>query len=111
MHTGLSPNEELPKDHPLISPNGRFRLVLQQDGNLVLYEGNHPHWASGTHGQAVQRCVMQGDGNLVIYGFSNNPIWASGTHGNPGSFLVVQDDRNVVIYKPNHPVWATGTHF
>jgi hypothetical protein len=109
MANSLGPGQELPKDQPLVSSNGRYRFVLQQDGNLVLYEGGHPHWSSETHGRAVSRCVMQTDGNLVIYGF-NDPIWASGTHGSPGSYLILQDDRNVVIYKPNAPIWSTGTH-
>ncbi len=29
--------------------------------------------------------VMQDDGNLVLYGNQGNAVWASGTHGNPGS--------------------------
>ena len=32
----------------LTSDNGRFRLIVQNDGNLVLYEGDQPLWASNT---------------------------------------------------------------
>ena len=92
------------------SKNGRYRLVMQGDGNLVLYRGNAPLWASGTNGIAVDYCIMQADGNLVLYGFANNAVWASNTHGQPGSFLIVQNDGNVVIYRPNFPVWATNTN-
>lgn len=94
----------------LYSGNGRYHLSYQQDGNLVLYAGNAPVWASGTLGKGVGRAVLQGDGNLVIYNSANQPLWASGTSGNPGSTLAMQDDGNVVIYRSNHtPSWATNT--
>ncbi|MGI8459131.1 MAG: hypothetical protein ACR2LI_13600 [Propionibacteriaceae bacterium] len=92
------------------SGNGRYTFVYQGDGNLVLYDGGHPLWASGTNGRPAGVCIMQGDGNLVLYQRGGQPIWASGTNGHPGSHLVTQDDGNVVIYQPNgHPIWATNT--
>jgi hypothetical protein len=96
----------------ITSNNGAFRVVMQNDGNLVLYRNRDgvPLWASGTHGQAIDFCIMQSDGNLVLYGFSRNAVWASGTHGRPGSIAVLQDDANFVIYQPMQPVWASGTH-
>jgi hypothetical protein len=113
MADTLRPDQRLISDRndSIVSNNGQFRFVMQNDGNLVLYRGSSPLWASGTDGQDVEFCVMQGDGNLVLYlQGSGRPVWASGTDGNPGSFLVMQDDGNVVIYKPNHPIWATGTN-
>ena len=111
MTSVLSPNQSLLRGQSLISANGRYRLDMQEDGNLVLYrtQDGHPLWASGTNGHAVSRCIMQSDGNLVIYGFPG-AIWATGTNGKPNSFLVVQDDGNLVIYEPNAPVWASGTN-
>jgi hypothetical protein len=95
----------------LTSNNGRFRLVMQNDGNLVLYDGNSVRWATGTNGRDVEFCIMQSDGNLVLYlEGSGSATWASNTNGNPGSYLVVQDDGNLVIYKPYHPIWATNTN-
>jgi hypothetical protein len=95
------------------SADGRFILVMQSDGNLVLYRTAnwHPLWATGTNGQDVNFVAMQGDGNLVIYTFGGRAIWASNTSGRAGAFLVVQNDGNVVIYYPNTPpIWATNTH-
>ena len=40
-------------------------LVLQQDGNLVLYGPTGPLWWSGIHFNG-DTCVVQADGNLVI---------------------------------------------
>ncbi|MGE5451698.1 MAG: reprolysin-like metallopeptidase [Acidobacteriota bacterium] len=95
----------------VFSSNGRYQLVYQTDGNLVIYNGvRQPVWASGTMGRGVGRTVMQDDGNLVIYNSAGQPLWASGTWGNPGSFLAVQDDGNVVIYRSNRtPSWASNT--
>ena len=38
-----------------------------------------PKWASKTHGQHGCYLVMQDDGNLVIYNFSGKAVWASNT--------------------------------
>lgn len=112
MSDTLRPGERLVANNSefRVSNNGSYKLVMQQDGNLVLYKGNTPLWASNTDGVAVDFCIMQDDGNLVLYGFASNAVWASNTNGQPGSFLVVQDDGNVVIYRPNFPVWATNTN-
>jgi hypothetical protein len=50
------------------SQDGRFVLVLQGDGNLVLYgPQGQPLWASNTAGHSdVWDAVMQGDGNFVV---------------------------------------------
>jgi hypothetical protein len=42
-------------------------LIMQGDGNLVIYApGSHPVWDSKTQG-ANARLIMQDDGNAVIY--------------------------------------------
>ena len=109
----LPPEGRLNPNDDVVSNNGRFQLIMQTDGNLVLYDNTNPAsrkpiWASGTQGQAVNNCIMQSDGNLVIYGF-NKPIWSSGTVGHANAYLRVQDDGNVVVYEPGKPAWSTGT--
>ena len=69
----LLPEESLGPDESVSSLSGRYTLVLQGDGNLVLYKnfkdgGRRPLWASGTEGKPAQICAMQDDGNLVLYG-------------------------------------------
>jgi hypothetical protein len=95
-------------------------LKLQDDGNLVLYNGSpdnysNPLWASNTNGRATEKAVMQYDGNFVLYGYDGVPVWASNTERNPGAWLIVQEDCNVVIYDTNspgspRPIWATNTN-
>lgn len=113
MASLLGPNQSLGINQALVSPNGRFELILQSDGNLVLYRltNGEALWDSRTNGQHVMRAIMQGDGNFVLYDFSFRAVFASNTSGNPGSFLLMQDDGNAVIYRPNIvPIWATGTN-
>jgi len=102
----------------LMSKNGLYRLVMQGDGNLVLYQGvtslQSAVWATNTWGlQSLYRPVradMQSDGNFVLYSAYNIPAWASGTHMYPGSRITLQDDRNLVIYDQNNtPRWASNT--
>src|SRR5215212_9493934 len=94
----LNPDQTLMPNQSLQSSNGRSLLIMQGDGNFVLYEAHRgqqiPVWASNTPGQNGARVIMQGDGNLVVYTSGNQPIWASNTYGKPGAYLVMQDDGN-----------------
>ena len=59
-----------------------FKLVMQRDGNMVMYDGNgEPTWASNTDGKGRGpfRLIMQDDGNLVIYDLQKKSIWDSNT--------------------------------
>jgi hypothetical protein len=106
----LNPNEQLNPGERLISPNGKFVLTMQGDGNLVEYApGNRPVWASGTSsGGSIAR--MQGDGNLVVIAVGNLAVWATGTSGNPNADLELQSDGNIVVYAQGHIArWASGT--
>jgi len=98
------------KNQYLRSSDGRYRFVMQQDSNLVLYgPSGRALWASNTVGRGADHARMQGDGNLVVYTASGKPIWASNTARHYKAHLVVQNDGNVVIYEGKTPLWATGT--
>ena len=94
----------------LSSCDGRFQLVQQGDGNLVLYRAGAALWHAGTHGNPGATAVMQEDGNLVVYASNGAALWSSGTHGHAGAVLSVQDDGNLVIYDRGVAIWNTGTH-
>ncbi|WP_327066656.1 hypothetical protein [Kitasatospora sp. NBC_01302] len=82
--------------------NGEMTLIMQDDGNLVLYlvgpSGNHGPalWNSGTYGNPGAYAVMQADGNFVVYrqGRSDpaGALWSSSTWGNPGSNVGILND-------------------
>jgi len=96
----------------LVSPSGRYRLILQSDGNLVLYWEGQPLWNSATRGDAPDHLIMQNDGNLVIYQ-GLNVLWDSKSGGgvrSNGYYLSLQNDGNAVVYSPaNRPIWTTNT--
>ena len=116
MPDRLGPDERLVADQSIDSNNGRASLVMQSDGNLVLYENipgtdRRAWWASNTF-EAGSTAVMQGDGNLVVSGPSGSPIWASHTEGHPGALFSIQDDGNGVIYGGDGKyLWDTVTVF
>ncbi|MDY6836008.1 MAG: lectin [Chloroflexota bacterium] len=113
MSDKMLPGQELLRGERLVSHNGKYSLVMQDDGNLVLYDGNGTAlWNSGTQNIAIQKCVMQPDGNLILYRYDGVAAWSSGTNGKPGANLIIQNDGNVVIYYEPKPeaIWATGTN-
>ena len=111
----LQPGEELAQGESVVSPNGRYRLILQHDGNLVLYATatDTALWDSRTVGQSDRRLVMQHDGNLVLYELPLSrlkALWHADTHGSPGAFLTVGDDGDLSIGLDDGTVlWSTGT--
>jgi hypothetical protein len=93
----------------LTSPNGRYQMIFQGDGNLVVYAADgRVVWASSSYAPGGA-FVAQSDGNLVIYSASGRPVWSSGT-ASAASTLVMQDDGNLVDYSATagRAVWATG---
>ncbi|HKP89224.1 MAG TPA: CHAP domain-containing protein [Thermoleophilaceae bacterium] len=112
VNSGAGPGDVMTAGQYLTTANGQYKLVMQGDGNLVLYTANFSRalWASNTAGHSGARTAMQTDGNLVIYGPSNEVLFATGTWGKPGSSLSAQSDGNVVLYNPSHqPLWNSGT--
>lgn len=95
------------------SPDSRYTLVMQDDGNLVLYSADGaPIWNSGTAGHPGSYAVMQSDGNFVVYNSGNGPLWWSGTWGQGASTLKLQSDGNLVVYRnsDNGFTWATMSY-
>jgi pimeloyl-ACP methyl ester carboxylesterase len=107
----LGPGQTLFAGQKRTSGDGRFELVFQEDGNLVLYRvaDGVARWATHTYAPGGET-VMQGDGNLVVYDASGVARWNSRTASYPGAGLFVQTDGNVVIYDYyGYAIWATGT--
>jgi hypothetical protein len=77
------------KDNPIWATNtmgkgtAPYKVWMQDDGNLVLYDSKSPIWASNTggKGKGPYKLLLQDDGNFVLYDSTNAPIWASNTMG------------------------------
>jgi hypothetical protein len=92
--------------------NGPLKLVMQSDGNLVIYHNGSAIWATGTNNYvagATYEAILQTDGNFVLYcyngiynrcGNAGDAIWASGTNGKAIDHLLL------AVPKTNTAVWA-----
>ncbi|RKE49214.1 hypothetical protein [Sphingobacterium detergens] len=100
------------------SPNGRFSLVGQNDGNLYIKDNNNNKvlWDAGSYKKygagATYKMSFHGDGNLVIYAkrinmaddtvFTTPNLYVPPTDQYSGgtyrAFYVLQDDGNFVLY-------------
>lgn len=116
-----SGNNQLTKGQSLVSPDGRFKLIVQNDNNVVVYGPSGATWSTSTNGQNVASLRMQSDGNLVVYNTSEAAVWVccfGNTAGNgkmyyhggatsPPYKLTMQNDGNLVIYdRDNRVPWS-----
>lgn len=97
---------------------GDLSLIMQTDGNLVLYKNLTPStqtalWASGTSGlgSASSEAVFQGDGNLVLYQGQQqdaaHAYWSSGTSGHANDHVVLSDTAPYVsITSGSSAIWS-----
>ncbi len=99
-----------------IANNLNTVLIMQLDGNLVVYDLHYNAlWASNTAGGNKDRfAAMQQDGNFCIYPHypdMRDTLWCSNTAGHSGAFLAIQDNGDVVVYDAGGmpSLWETGT--
>ena len=92
----------------LQSPNGLYRLYLQNDGNLAIYNtsdwSNTPSlWTgiwdtqSSCSNASSVRLLIE-NGSAVIYNNNSTLLWTTDTGGSNGTKLVLQNDSNLVLY-------------
>ena len=111
----------------LISENMKYKLIVQPDGNLVLYkipndaigtpgplDSAHAIWSSQTwqKGTGPYSLVMQHDNHLCLYDRHGTCTWASKTHGKGSgkAMAMMQEDGNFVMYDVNGTaLWCTRT--
>ncbi|KAI9170707.1 CHAP domain-containing protein [Paramyrothecium foliicola] len=100
------------KSQSLRAHGGVFELLLQGDGNLVLYrtvadEIQRVLWASGSDGTVPKQLVVQTDGNVVLY-TESGAVWASNTRVSGLSqtrTLVLKEDGNLVLEENGNQIW------
>jgi surface antigen len=91
----------------ILQPEPEQNVVLYDSAGALWSAPNTLH-----QGTAVLR--MQEDGNLVAYNGVMTPLWSTGTAGHPNAWLAVQNDCNLVIYAGPYPqggavLWASNT--
>jgi hypothetical protein len=101
----------------LASADLQYALVMQSDGNLVLYDRDTAIWSTGTSGNPGAFLRVQTDGTLLVMNAANsNILWqpSPSTAGTGNATLTMQDDGNLVLYGTNgkggiSAVWQSGT--
>ncbi len=109
---GINEGTTLKSGQAVYSASRNHELLMQDDGNLVLYNTTNGTavWNSRTYGNAGAYAVFQTDGNFVVYSANGTALWYSATYGESGGqYLAVQDDGNLVIYRLFVSVFATAT--
>ncbi len=110
--TGLLPvGGQLLSDNKLY----RFEVHADGELVLYDNYSNKTMWSSKSKGDP-DALVMQDDGNLVLYGKNGTVLWATEKTGKKGDyFLLLQDDGNLVVYQGIYqspkvtPIWSTNT--
>ena len=96
----------------IYSPNGTHELVLEPDGNLVIYDlvNGSDEWSTDTQGDP-NRLVLQNDGNLVLYGTNDVSLWASHTRGEGANELDLTNDGELRLLNPSgYVVWKANSY-
>ena len=84
----LTAGNELFENQELVSSNGWYRLRVQPDGNLVIYDKagtavwDHGQGVRNPQGAGQYRLRMQPDGNLVMYDRQTNEVIWTGIDTN-----------------------------
>jgi hypothetical protein len=110
----LQPGGQFDGEKGILSPDGRYFLTVQGDGNMVLrdllgkYDFHNDRdwvWDTRTVGSGATKAIMQTDGEFCLQTASGATVWRTYTK-DAGSYLKVQDDGKIVLHSPKgYPVW------
>ncbi|MBD2770161.1 hypothetical protein IC235_19920 [Hymenobacter sp. BT664] len=96
----LRAGERLTAGQFLQSYGGQYRLVMQGDGNLVIYRlaDFSARWSSRTAGNPGAFCTMQSDGNFVVYAANGRPLFTGGAQDRPNVRYFAYLVDNGILY-------------
>lgn len=118
-NSGLVYNDVLTNGNSLTSGNGHYGLVMQSDGNLVLYnlQTSPATWIwqsyTGGDGSNVHLCV-QPDGNLVLYSSAGNTCsgtvaknWGTQNSGSINHLIVTNNGYLQLLTGDDELIWQS----
>ena len=97
----------------LMSPDLRWRLRVNTDGNLVLYRMGTPPiavWETGTSGQGESPWTahLEQNGNFALYDARRQVTWQVGVADWGAASLRISNDGNIRIDWSNGNYWRAG---
>ncbi|XP_068160401.1 B-type lectin plumieribetin-like [Antennarius striatus] len=106
----MSKNDELRKGDSLQSNNGKWVAIFQDDGNFVIYTNGKAAWASGTNGSDGFRVVLQGDCNLVMYDCNDGAVWSTNSYTLEANMchLRITDGGALELYREAQKIWSSA---
>ena len=85
-----------PGDYIYVYPTGGggdlVRLIMQTDGNLVLYSDSFVCFATGTYGHPGAYATYENSGSLIVFNEVGQPLWSSDTPGTKGTTLSLNEN-------------------
>lgn len=98
----LKKGDKLVRGQELISENGKFSLIIDQNGYLTYYYFKYLFWR---YVSVLDRFEMQLDGNFSIYDEKNNALISSNTIGT-GDYVALDNFGSLTVYNGlNKRLW------
>jgi len=100
----LRSGETMVADQQLVSANGKYRALMQKDGNFVVYRNEWDVvWAVNKYilgSDTGWRLTLKTDGNLVVRTASGELKWQSGSYvkGTTSAFLKLDNFGGLTVY-------------
>ncbi|OQV18143.1 hypothetical protein BV898_07731 [Hypsibius exemplaris] len=107
----------MPRGRIVWSNNNLTKLLLQEDGNLVLYRVDSYYkevatWASGSNSFVVKPVSVSvlGNGEVALLNQAGEIVWKLGTAGkkNAGASLCVKDNGVICLAHNSTCIWASS---
>ncbi|OQV26031.1 hypothetical protein BV898_00161 [Hypsibius exemplaris] len=110
----LEPGENLAVGQSLWSPNQTTKLMLQADGNLVLYRLQQTLiWSAGTDLMVKKPALLKvtNNGDVVLHNAAGEVVWKLGTDGEPSLPAILQvedaDGGRLCLSKNGTCIWMS----
>ncbi|QHT56169.1 hypothetical protein GXP71_08805 [Cellulomonas sp. H30R-01] len=100
----LAAGAPLATGQELGSSDGRLRLRLDEATLALSYDGR-PVWSAPAATGPGARLVVQDDGNLVLSAADGTPLWSTGTSGGPGSSVRLEDGAVLLLAATGQELW------
>ncbi|MFE7508253.1 NlpC/P60 family protein [Promicromonospora sp. NPDC057488] len=104
--------DELNTNERLVSPNGQYNLLMQENGNLVLRNASGTIlWHPEMDGSGSVKAEITDAGNVVLRQADGDVTWASGTTkwAASATTLEVTDNGNVLLSNTDRDhLWRVG---